>query len=111
MDAIATEARLLASRDDLPTIIFPSELVDQNIIKDQENIFNTTNKGLKDQKEISLQRVIQLENQISGLKSLNSVRASRIVSLNEELKELEHLFAQKLVDKTKIRELKREINS
>ena len=111
MDAIATEARLLASRDDLPTIIFPSELVDQNIIKDQENIFNTTNKGLKDQKEMSLQRVIQLENQISGLKSLNSVRASRIVSLNEELKELEHLFAQKLVDKTKIRELKREINS
>lgn len=111
MDALAMEARLIATRDDIPNINFPSEVTDENIIKDQTNIFNTVNKSLKDQKEISQQRVVQLQNQISGLTSLNKVRSNRIVSLKEELKELEELFAQKLVDKTRIRELQREINS
>lgn len=111
MDSIAMEARLIALRDELPTITFPNELKDEHIIKDQTNIFNTINKSLKDQKDISKQRVEQLQNQISGLNSLNQVRANRIVSLKEELKELEELFKEKLVDKTRIRELQREINS
>ncbi len=111
MDSIAMEARLIALRDELPTITFPNELIDEHIIKDQTNIFNTINKSLKDQKDISKQRVEQLQNQISGLNSLNQVRANRIVSLKEELKELEELFKEKLVDKTRIRELQREINS
>ncbi|MCT7506323.1 HlyD family type I secretion periplasmic adaptor subunit [Aliarcobacter cryaerophilus] len=111
MDALAIEARLIANLDEQDSVVFPAEVVDENIIKDQTNIFNTINRSLKDQKNISLQRVEQLQNQISGLNSLNKVREKRIVSLNEELKELEHLFAQKLVDKTKIRELTREINS
>lgn len=111
MDSLAIEVRLVALRDKLETISFPSEVKDENILKDQINIFNMINKSLKDQEDISLQRVIQLQNQISGLNSLNQVRANRIISLKEELKELEELFAQKLVEKTKIRELKREINS
>lgn len=111
MDALAIEARLIANLDEQDSVVFPAEVVDENIIKDQTSIFNTINKSLKDQKEISQQRVEQLQNQISGLNSLNKVREKRIVSLNEELKELEVLFAQKLVDKTRIRELQREINS
>jgi epimerase transport system membrane fusion protein len=111
MDFLASQTRLVAQRDEQNSISFPAEITDLNIIQDQENIFFTTNKSLKNQEDISFQRVIQLESQISGLKSLNEVRKNRIVSLNEELKELEELFAQKLVDKTKIRELKREINT
>lgn len=111
MDNLAVEARLIASRDNLSTITFPSEVKDENIIKDQTSIFNTVNKSLKDQKEISGQRVFQFENQITGLNSLIKVKTNRITSLKEELKELEELFVEKLVDKTKIRELKREINT
>lgn len=111
MDSLASYTRLVAQRDDLKSIDFPSEVDNKNIIQDQENIFFTTTKSLKDQKEISLQRIIQLENQISGLKSLVEVRKNRIISLNEELKEWEVLYAQKLVDKIKIRDIRREVNS
>ena len=111
MDSLATFARLVAQRDDTNSIKFPEEVNDLNIIQDQKNIFFTTTRSLKDQKEISQQRVVQLRNQISGLKSLNEVRNNRIKSLNDELKEWEDLYAQKLVDKIKIRDIKREINS
>lgn len=111
MDSLATQARLTAQRDEIDSITFPEEVTDSNIIQDQKNIFFTVNKSLKDQKEISQQRVVQLQNQISGLKSLTEVRKNRIISLNEELKEWEILYAQKLVDKIKIRDIKRELNS
>ena len=111
MDSLATFARLVAQRDDLDSIKFSQEVTNSNIIQDQENIFYTTTRSLKDQKNISQQRVVQLRNQISGLKSLNEVRKNRIKSLNDELKEWEDLYAQKLVDKIKIRDIKREINS
>jgi len=111
MDSLATFARLVAQRDDLDSIKFSQEVTNSNIIQDQENIFYTTTRSLKDQKNISQQRVVQLRNQISGLESLNKVRNNRIKSLNDELKEWEDLYAQKLVDKIKIRDIKREINS
>lgn len=111
LDSLATYSRLIAQRDELNTITFPIEIIDNNIIQDQQNIFNTTIKTLKDQKEISEQRVTQLENQISGLKSLIDVKKNRIISLNDELKEWEILFAKQLVDKIKIRDIKRDINA
>lgn len=111
MDSMASFARLVAQRDDLNSIDFPLEVTDVNIIEDHKNIFYTTTKSLKDQKEISQQRVVQLQNQISGLKSLIDVRKNRIISLKEELKEWEVLYAQQLVDKIKIRDINREINS
>lgn len=111
MDSMASFARLVAQRDDLNSIDFPLEITDINIIEDHKNIFYTTTKSLKDQKEISQQRVVQLQNQISGLKSLIDVRKNRIISLKEELKEWEVLYAQQLVDKIKIRDINREINS
>jgi len=111
MDSVASFSRLVAQRDDLDSINFPSEVTNLNIIQDQKNIFYTTTRSLKDQKEITEQRIVQLRNQISGLKSLNNVRTNRIISLSDELKEWESLYAQKLVDKIKIRDINREINS
>jgi len=111
MDSQATFSRLVAQRDDINAIAFSEEVDDLNIIQDQKNIFFTTTRSLTDQKEISQQRIVQLRNQISGLKSLSDVRKNRIISLTEELAEWEDLYAQKLVDKIKIRDIKREINS
>ena len=111
MDSQATFSRLVAQRDDINAIAFSEEVDDLNIIQDQQNIFFTTTRSLTDQKEISQQRIVQLRNQISGLKSLSDVRKNRIISLTEELAEWEDLYAQKLVDKIKIRDIKREINS
>jgi epimerase transport system membrane fusion protein len=109
-DAIALFARLQAQRDGKDSIVFPDELVDETARRDQENIFYTTTKTLKDEKAITKKKISQLQKQISGLKSLISSKENRKVSISEEIKEWENLFKQRLVDKQRIRELKRENN-
>ena len=110
-DAIALFARLEAQRDKKNSISFPQELTDINAIKDQKNIFDTTLKTIKDEKVITENRIVQLRNQISGLESLIISKEKRLASITEEKLEWEELFKQRLVDKQRIRELKRENNS
>lgn len=107
-DAIALYARLEAQRDAKDIISFSSELTDENARKDQENIFVTTAKTIRDEKTISQNRIFQLKNQINGLKSLKMSKKQRLESITEEKLEWEDLFKQRLVDKQRIRELKRE---
>jgi len=109
-DALARFARLKAQRDAKSTIAFPVELTDTNAIQDQKNIFITTKRTLEDEKTITKSRVIQLQNQISGLKSLIKSKKIRLASLNEEMLEWKDLYEQRLVDKQRIRELEREAN-
>jgi len=110
-DSIALFARLKAQRDGDKTITFPAELIDENAIKDQKNIFETTLKTIRDEKIITENRVLQLKNQISGLESLIASKQRRLASITEEKLEWEELYKQRLVDKQRIRELKRENNS
>jgi epimerase transport system membrane fusion protein len=107
-DAIALFARLKAQRDNLDTIVFPKELTDLTAKKDQENIFYTTIKTLKNEKIITKKRVTQLKNQISGFESLMKSKQQRLSSMTEEKLEWQELYKQRLVDKQRIRELKRE---
>lgn len=110
-DSIALFARLQAQRDGDKSITFPVELTDLNAIKDQKSIFETTVRTLKDEKIITANRIEQLKNQISGLESLIDSKKKRLASITEEKLEWEELYAQRLVDKQRIRELKRENNS
>ena len=107
-DAIALYARLKAQRDKRKVISFTSELTDENARKDQENIFVKTAQTIRDEKIISKNQIFQLENQINGLQSLMISKKERLESITEEKLEWEDLFKQRLVDKQKIRELKRE---
>jgi len=109
-DALARFARLKAQRDGRKTITFPDTLTDANAINDQKNIFVTTNRTLVDEQGITRNRVIQLQNQISGLESLIKSKKIRLESLNEEMLEWKDLYEQRLVDKQRLRELEREIN-
>jgi epimerase transport system membrane fusion protein len=109
-DSIALFARLQAQRDDLDKINFPEDLMDENAIKDQTNIFETTKRTIKSENEITQNRIVQLENQIDGLTSLIDGKIKRLNSISEEIKEWEELFKKQLVDKQRIRELKREEN-
>jgi len=110
-DAIALFARLKAQRDSKKSILFPPELTDENAIKDQQNIFDTTLTTIKDEKIITENKIVQLKNQIAGLESLIISKEKRLASITEEKLEWEELFKQRLVDKQRIRELKRENNS
>ena len=109
-DAIAIFARLKAQRDEKESIEFPKELVDQNAIKDQKNIFESTKKTIEDEKIITKNKIVQLKNQIEGLESLIENKKKKLESISEEIVEWESLFKQRLVDKQRIRELSRENN-
>lgn len=110
-DASALYARLVAQRDGLGSVVYPEELQNESMKKEQNSIFYETKKSIEDEKIISQNRVVQLENQIEGLTSLMEAKKSRLASIKEEIVEWEELFRQKLVDKLKIRELSREQNS
>jgi epimerase transport system membrane fusion protein len=109
-DAIALYDRLVAHRDKLENIKFSSELTNKDIKNSQKNIFVTTNKTQNDEKIITKNRIVQLNNQIDGLESLINSKKKRLISLDEEIVEWEKLFKEKLVDKLRIRELNREKN-
>lgn len=109
-DTVALFARLQAQRDEKYFIDNPSELIDLDAIKDQKNIFAATIKSMADEKTIMKSRVIQITNQISGLKSLMNSKEIRIISLKEEISEWQDLYEQRLVDKQRLRELEREKN-
>jgi len=110
-DAIALLARLKAQIDKKDFITFPKEVINKTSITDQTNIFNTTLKTIRDEKKITKNKISQLEKQISGLKSLIESKEKRKASVTEEMKEWENLFKQRLVDKQRIRELKRDNDS
>jgi len=109
-EAIALFTRLKAQRDDKTSILFPPELTDKNAIDDQTNIFVTSLRADKDEKAITKNRILQIENQIQGLGYLISSQENRLESISEEISEWEVLYKQRLVDKQRIRELKRENN-
>ncbi|MDY0233695.1 MAG: HlyD family type I secretion periplasmic adaptor subunit [Sulfurimonas sp.] len=110
-DASALYARLVAQRDTKDSVAYPEELQNESIKQEQNNIFYTTKKTIEDEKIISQNRVVQLENQIDGLNSLLRAKESRLESIKDETLEWEDLYRQKLVDKLKIRELNREQNA
>lgn len=107
-DLMALHARLIAQRDDLESIVFPSELTHASIIKEQENIFFQTKNSLEDQKIITKNRIMQLENQNEGLESVLIAKSAKLASIVEEISEWQKLYEQRLVDKIRIRELTRE---
>lgn len=109
-DASALFARLEAQRDHKESIIYPKELQNESIKKEQNNIFYETKKSIEDEKIISQNRVVQLQNQIDGLNSVVEAKKTRLKSIKEEIAEWEELHKKKLVDKLKIRDLGREQN-
>jgi len=109
-DVIARQARLKAQIDEKDEISFAKELTDSSAKIDQINIFEATKQSIEDEKIITKNRILQLKNQIAGLNSLIKSKEIRSKSIQEEIAEWEELYKQRLVDKQKIRELKREDN-
>lgn len=109
-DNTALLARLKANRDNLQRIDFPSELDDGDAIRNQMNIFISSNRAIEDETTITNNRIVQFQSQIEGTNSLIASKQNRLESIKEEIEEWEALFKQRLVDKQKIRDLKRESN-
>jgi epimerase transport system membrane fusion protein len=109
-DMLALFDRLKAQRDGKKYIRFSSKITNKSIIKNQKSIFDTTERSMNDEDTITNQRIRQQQKQINGLNSLIRTKTRRLESIADERAEWESLFEQQLVDKTRIRELKREAN-
>jgi epimerase transport system membrane fusion protein len=109
-DALGVYGRTKSLDENRSKIEFSSELTNDVVKQNQINIFETQKKSLKDEKALSENKIIQSKNQIDGLISLLNSKTQRLDSITEEVKEWEELLKQQLVDKIKVRDLKREQN-
>ncbi len=109
-DMLALYARLKAQRDEDNRIHFSDKITNNNLIINQKNIFQTSKRLQEDQEVITRQRITQQKEQINGLRSIIATKERRLASIEEEKVEWEALFAEQLVDKSRIRELSRESN-
>lgn len=113
-EALALECRLKAERDGLKKILFDKEIIDfgnglkNRLIDGQTRLFTSRKEALKSEKEIMLQRIAQLKQQIEGNRSIIKSKESRLKSYREEIEEWKVLYEEQLTDKLKLRELQRD---
>ena len=108
------EARLIAERDNLESISFPGnwsrsdELYNEEI-SSQVAIFNSKKAAFKGNVEVLEQRIEQLRSQLSGLQALRESKTSLALSFEDELKDINILLSQGFSDKTRLRNLERNV--
>lgn len=113
---LATEARLIAERDNRKSIAFPPELLarratDQKveeILKLQEVQFETRMAAIKGQRDIYRQRIQQLEEQIAGFQALVTSKQRQAELINEEIRMIEGLVKAGHVTRQRLLALQRE---
>lgn len=111
----ATEARLIAQRDDQTVIKFPDDLMKQienpevrKIVEVQETIFNNDHKAYEDHLKILQQRIAQLENQIKGHQAQIESNDVQLTFIEKELNALRELDKKNYADKPRMWALERE---
>jgi epimerase transport system membrane fusion protein len=114
-ESLALEGRLLAERDHKSSIGFSPELsamdfATYTIVTDnQRREFTARANALHDEAAILTQRIEQLRNQIDGLQATIESKTSLVNSYRDEVKEWEVLYAQQLIDKIRLRDVKRQM--
>ena len=115
MEALVLESRLESQISSSEKIVFSDEVKKlkqtpelANIINTQKQIFDLKQRMVKNDETITQQRVAQLINYKDGIRSLVNSKATRLKSLEEEINEWKILYAERLVDKLKLRELTRD---
>lgn len=109
---LAREARLIAERDGLDEVFYPSSLSlsDSRVreeIAAQDGIFYARKSSLENNIEILEQRIEQLQTQVTGLKALRSSKEQLAASFAEELTDTKSLLERGFSDKTRLRGIER----
>lgn len=116
-EAIALQSRLIAENREQKSITIPPEI--QKLSKDkrekllsiQKEIFYNEMGSLEKEKKVAKQNIAYLKKQIIGLQDIIDTKKKLLHSYEIEKKEQESLYKEKLIDKTKLREIKRKIES
>ena len=110
------EMRLVAERDGLTTLDYPIEFLDQGETTAEETsgqieIFNARRSAIENSIQVLEQRVQQLRSQIIGLTALRESKDTLANSFEEESEDIRELLGQGFSDKTRLRDLERNIAS
>lgn len=108
----ALEARLLAERDDLDSVVYPPSLQTgargmQAEMATQSQIFRARKAAREGAIAVLSQRIGQLESRIVGLQAVRASKNQLASSYAEELTDTRALLAEGFSDKLRLRELER----
>ena len=108
----ALEARLLAERDGLNEVHFPSSLDPSNSgaraeMAAQEQIFAARKASREGRVAVLEQRIEQLRSRVTGLKAVKGSKEELAASFGEELADTRILLEQGFSDKLRLRDLER----
>ena len=112
----ALETRLMAERDGLDDVNYPGSLSTSDIRVREETtaqteIFRARKATLNGSIEVLQQRIGQLESQVVGLEALKVSKEQLAASYAEELEDVQALLSQGFSEKTRLRELERNVAS
>ena len=116
-EAIALSDRLKAENSKMPKIEFSKELKEleatkeKKILNAQREIFENRKRLFQKEEKIANQKIESLNEQINNLKEVIRSKESLLLSYEGEVKEQQELYNEKLIDKVKLREVKRKIES
>ena len=110
----ALEMRLIAERDGLNTVNFPASFGESGESAPEEKsaqkeIFNARKATREGRVDVLEQRIEQLQTQIVGVNALKLSKEKLAESFSEELVDVEELLKDGFSEKTRLRELERNI--
>ncbi|MCU7611853.1 HlyD family type I secretion periplasmic adaptor subunit [Anaplasma capra] len=111
---LATEARLLATKNHSESIVFPREIHDlssadvvEKVLENQRELFNSQRKSVSGQLDILKQRIKQLNQELSGLAAQLESEEKQYKLISEELKAKRSLLAEGYISKPHILSIER----
>lgn len=114
-EAIARKSRLLAERDQLPSIIWKNEIldlmnvaVDPEILQGHEKLFTARYTSMRGQVAQLNEQIAQFKNQSKGTDALRASKLRQIDMLTEELGNISDLKEKGLVTNAQITNLERQ---
>ena len=114
--AVAFESRLIAQRDGMDRIEFPSELLAagddpevQAIMNGEGRVFQSEQKLLASRLELLTEKSTRIEEQISAFNAQVGAVQEQMSLINEQLRDQNELFEKGLARSTQVADLKRDI--
>lgn len=109
------QARLEAERDDADTVVFPPELLARQeqfelagVIAGERRLFDLRKAARAGQKAQLRERILQLQEEISGLSGQSASKRREIEFVNRELTGLRDLWEKRLIPINRVMTLERE---
>lgn len=111
----ASEIRLLAELTGEKELVFPDKLLTstnsrvRSVLNVQHRLFHARRESLQATLASLDEQMVQLQEQIAGLESLQRINRSRIRSLTREADDYRSLFKEGLGNNQRLRELERQV--